>query len=182
MEVDVKSFYKILAPRISALITTVDSDGRVNAAPFSFLMPVSMDPPFLAFACGHGKDTLLNVRETKEFVVNLPPKNILKKLYICNERFPREVNELEKANLTPEKSKEVKPPRIKECFAWLECKLEFEREDGDHVLLVGRVITTEIKDDFLNEDGSMDVAKTKLLLHISGKEFMVAERIVKVRD
>ncbi len=127
MEVKPSDFYKILAPRITGLVTTIDSKGNGNAAPFSFLMPISFQPPFLAFACGHGKDTLLNCRETKEFVVNLPSEEILQQVWKCSEKFPRGVNELEKANLTEKKSKKVKVPRVKECFAWFECKFEFEK-------------------------------------------------------
>ncbi|MEM4347882.1 MAG: flavin reductase family protein [Candidatus Altiarchaeota archaeon] len=174
MEVKPENFYKILAPRITALITTIDSKDRINAAPFSFIMPISFQPPFLTFSCGHGKDTLLNVRETKEFVVNLPSEEILEKVLRCSERFPRGVSELERVGLTAEKAKKIKPPRVKECFAWLECKFEFEKEFGDHVLIVGKVLCAEVKDNFL------DVKKAKLPLHITGREFAIANRAVKV--
>lgn len=174
MEIKTENFYKILAPRITALITTIDFDNRVNAAPFSFIMPISFQPPFLAFACGHGKDTLLNVIETKEFVVNLPSEEILDKVFKCGEKFPRGVNELEKVNLTSEKSKKVKVSRVKECFAWIECKLEFEKDFGDHVLIVGKVLYAEIKDEYIK------IEKAKLPLHITGREFAIAERVVKV--
>jgi flavin reductase (DIM6/NTAB) family NADH-FMN oxidoreductase RutF len=184
MELETKNFYKVLAPRTSVLITTIDLKGRVNAAPFSFIMPISMKPPLLTFACGHGKDTLLNTIETKEFVVNIPSKEILKELWICNEKFPIEVNELEKANLTEEKAKKVKPPRIKECFCWFECILRFQKELGDHILIVGEVVHVEIKDKaFLKPNGNLNLEKVKPLLHLGGKEFSIPdEEVLKVLD
>ncbi len=179
MEIKAGNFYKVLAPRPTVIITTIDKNGNVNAAPFSFVMPVSMNPALVAFASGHGKHTLGNVRETKEFVVNIPPEKILKKLLITAENFPKGVNELEKAGLTEKKSKLVKPPCIEECIAWFECELEFEKTAGDHVIVVGRVVNAEIADGFMKENGNLDVKKAKPLLHLGGNEFAVPERIIE---
>lgn len=182
MEMELKKFYKILAPRIAVLITSIDEKGRVNAAPFSFVMPVSIEPPLLAFACAPERDTFFNIIETKEFVVNLPSREILQKLWKCSEKFPRGVNELEKASLTEEKSKEVRPPRIKECFAWFECKLTFHKEFGDHVLILGEVVDADIKNpSFLKPNGNLDVGKVKPLFHLGKEEFSIpSEEVLKV--
>ena len=100
----------------------------------------------------------------------------LQKIFSCDEKLKRGENELVKAGLTEEKSKEVTPPKVKECFAWLECKFIEEKLVGDHVLLLGEVVAAGIKDEFVDSGGNVDIEKTKLLLHISRKDFAVADR------
>ena len=180
MKIDTKRFYRVLAPRPAVLISTVDGKGKVNAAPFSFVMPVSMNPPLLAFSAGHDRDTLANIMETGEFVVNIPPEEILDKLWICSKGFPRGVNELGEAGLTAKESERVKPPHVEECIAWLECKLEFEKDAGDHVIVVGKVLDAGVREGILKENGNLDVKKARALMHLGGTEFAVAERAVNV--
>ncbi len=179
MKLEKEKFYRILAPRPAVLITTIDKEGRINAAPFSFVMPVSSNPPLVAFASALPRDTLSNIRETGEFVINMPSEGILDKLWICSEKLPKGISEIEKASLSEIKSNIVLVPRIEESFGWLECVLEFEKEAGDHIIVVGRVVDVEVKDIFWREE-KLDVPKAKPLLHITGKDFVVAERVVKV--
>jgi flavin reductase (DIM6/NTAB) family NADH-FMN oxidoreductase RutF len=173
MRLNLGKYYKALAPRITVLVTTVDAQGRVNAAPFSFFTPVSMEPPLLALGLKSGSDTVANIRETKEFVVNLPTMEILKQVWDCSESFPKGVNELEKTKLTEVKSNKVKSPRVAECIAWFECKLEWIKEAGDHSLVVGRVLEAEARDDCMKKNGNLDVEKAGVLMHVGGREFSV---------
>jgi flavin reductase (DIM6/NTAB) family NADH-FMN oxidoreductase RutF len=117
--------YKLLVstvvPRPIALATTVDAEGRVNAAPFSFFNAVSSVPPVVVLgnspgdSAGDGwKDTERNIRDTGEFVVNLVDEALAERMNICDVAFPTGINELEKAELHPVASVEVKPPRIAE--------------------------------------------------------------------
>lgn len=177
MNLSLEKFYKAFAPRVTVLVTTVDSKGRVNAAPFSFAMPVSMNPPLLALGLNPKNDTIANIKETKEFVVNIPSSEILKQVWGCSEDFPRGVNELEKTGLTEVKSSKVKPPRVKECLAWFECSLEWIKEAGDHTLVVGKVLEAEVKDEFVKKDGNLDTVKAKVLMHVGSREFNTPERV-----
>jgi len=177
MKLSPDKFYKAFAPRVTVLVTTIDSQGRVNAAPFSFAMPVSMNPPMLALGLNPKNDTITNIKETKEFVVNLPAKDILERVWGCSESFPRGVNELEKTGLTESKPVKVKPPRVKECFAWFECKLEWIKEAGDHALVVGRVIEAEAKDEYMKKNGNLDTEKAGVLMHVGGKEFNIPKGV-----
>lgn len=178
MELATTRFYKAIAPRVTALVTTVDKEGNINAAPFSFVSPVSMEPPLVMVSCGHGKDTLNNVRDTKEFVLNIPTEDILNQVYRCGGKFPSEANELEEVGLTAEDSATVKPPRVRECIAWFECRLEAEHETGDHVMLIGRVLMAEVRDELLKDNANLDIEKANVLQHIGGIEFAVPKRVV----
>ncbi len=180
MRLELRNFYKAIAPRPVVLISTIDGNGKVNAAPFSFVMPVSLDPPLLAFASAHDRDTLDNIRETGEFVVNIPSRGILKNLWICAKKFPKGINEIERSGLTEKPSERVKPPRIMECVAWFECKLVNESDAGDHVILLGEVLAAEAIDGIINEKGNLDIRSVDIPMHLGGSEFAIPGEIVNV--
>jgi flavin reductase (DIM6/NTAB) family NADH-FMN oxidoreductase RutF len=177
VELEEVNFYELMSPRPIALISTVDSQGRPNAAPFSFVSPISTRPPLVAFAAAPQRHTLANIRETGEFVINIVPEELLEAQWICAKAFDKGVDEIKESGLTEISSKEVKPPRIEECLGWLECRFEFERETGNHVLVVGRVVQAEGKAEFL-EKGRLDIPRARPLLHVWGRRFVAAERTI----
>jgi flavin reductase (DIM6/NTAB) family NADH-FMN oxidoreductase RutF len=174
MEIEPKNFFKFLAPRPVALVTTVDSEGFVNAAPVSFMMPVSMQPALIAISVSPEKETMSNIRATKSFVINIPSEDLLSKLWICSQSFPPKVDELKKAGLTAVLAAKGKPPLVQECIVWFECDLEYEKPAGDHILVMGRVRDVTVKNDIIAKDGSIDISKAKSLMHIGGAKFTVA--------
>lgn len=178
MEAKLTSWYRILAPRPVVLVSTVNSKGVSNAAPFSFVMPVSFKPPLIGFASSPAHDTAKNIQETKDFVINLPSLKILKNLWTCADEFPSNVSEFKKANLTEEKSSKVKSPGIKECFARFECRLSNQFEVGDHIIFVGEVLKTDIMPDYI-KNGKYLVEKSNVLMHIGEEEFGLLGKIVK---
>ncbi|MBI5681418.1 MAG: flavin reductase family protein [Methanobacterium sp.] len=178
-EIGTENAYRILAPRPTIIVTTINKKGEVNAAPFSFTMPVSMNPPLIAFASVTSHDTYKNIAEVDEFVVNIPNENILKELWITGEKFPYGINEIEKANLTPKSSKKVSPPGIDECVACIECKVHWIKKAGDHDIIVGEVLDVSIQSDSLKE-GLLDVKKVKPILHLGGMNFVVGDHLKKV--
>src|SRR6202046_2627419 len=128
MELDIENKYSdqaygllasLVTPRPIAFVTTLSPDGKVNAAPFSFFNLMGANPPILAFAPGDRddgtpKDTVLNIRSTHEFVVNLVDEALAQAMNQCAASLPYGDNELESAGLHPAASTSVKPPRIAE--------------------------------------------------------------------
>ncbi|MFZ3063043.1 MAG: flavin reductase family protein [Actinomycetota bacterium] len=180
MELEGGLFYRAMAPRLTVLVSTVDAKGNSNAAPFSFVMPVSAHPPLVAIASAHTRHTLENIRETKQFVLNVPSAEIVDPLWECSKSLPKGVSEIKVSGLTEEPSKVVKPPRIAECISWFECELVWEKEAGDHVVIVGRVVKADVRDRLFSE-GRFDFAEARTLMHVTGKKFAVAEREVNAR-
>jgi len=180
MDIKITGFHELLAPRFTSLISTIDKDGRSNAAPFSLVSPISFDPPLVFFSAAPKRHTLANVRETGEFVLNVVPETLLDKLWICSKPFDKGVNEIAKAGLTERKSKIVKPPSVEECAGWIECQFEWEKEAGDHIIVVGKVVHAECRDEYASEN-TFDVAKAKPLLHIRGKGFAAPDRVREVK-
>jgi len=113
----------IVAPRPIGWISSVDLQGRVNLAPYSFFNAVCENPPIVAFSSSSRKDTQNNVEATGEFVVNLATKSLAENMNASSASVPHEVNEFELARLTPAPCRLVKPPRVADSPAALECKL-----------------------------------------------------------
>jgi len=117
-----------VAPRPIAWVSTLSASGQPNLAPFSFFNCVCVDPPLLAFAPGlrtprdvnsiHGepKDTLHNIRETREFVVNVVTYDLREPMNVTSGEYDRAVNEFELAKVTPQPSQLVRPPRVGACW------------------------------------------------------------------
>jgi len=121
------------------LVTTVGGDGSVNAAPHSWVTVVDYNPPQLLFSVNTKHDTYRNVLETKEFVVNIPSADMIREIWITQKHFPYGTNELQEAGLTPLPSEKVKPPRIKECKAHIECKVLWTKTIGSTCLVLGNI-------------------------------------------
>ena len=144
------------SPGILGIITTIDSAGRVNAAAFGTVVRVVHNPVQIAFTTGTtGKDTYQNIKETGEFVVNLPSfeRSILEKVCIVGLPFAPGVNELEKAGLTSLPSRIVKPPRIKECPRNFECEVVWTKEWINRVMIVGNVVAASVDADCVDDEG-----------------------------
>lgn len=147
--------YMILAglvtPRPIALVTTMDPEGRVNAAPFSFFNVLGDSPPIVGICPGDRepgvpKDTARNIRLTHEFVVNLVDEAIAMQMNLCASSLPPGENELVMAGLTTAASSAVKPPRIQEAPASLECRSHSILEIGDNRLIIGEVLRVHVRE------------------------------------
>jgi flavin reductase (DIM6/NTAB) family NADH-FMN oxidoreductase RutF len=106
----------------AVIITTVRKDGSINAASYSRFSIVDYNPPRVLFSTNIKRDTYRNALATREFVLNFPSVNLLKQIWITSKHFPYGVSELEKAGLASFPSEKVKPPRIREYKAHIECK------------------------------------------------------------
>ena len=164
MELDLEKEYadraypilsNLVTPRPIALVTTLSKDGKINAAPFSFFNVLGANPPLVAFTPGDRedgtpKDTARNVRSTHEFVVNLVDEAIAEGMNQCAAGIPYGENELIRAGLTAAPSTVVKPPRIAEAPASLECVEWGTLQIGGNRVVLGIVKRIHIRDEFFD--------------------------------
>lgn len=141
----------LVTPRPIALTTTIDESGRVNAAPFSFFNVLGDSPPIVGICpgdrpSGEPKDTARNIRSTLEFVVNLVDEAIAQQMSACAASLPFGENELLHAGLTAAPCEAVKPPRILEAPASLECRHHSTIEIGGNRLIIGEVLRVHVRD------------------------------------
>ncbi len=148
------SIYKIMigsiVPRPIGWISSVDEEGCPNLAPFSFFNAVCPNPPTVLFCplirgTDHQpKDTLRNVRQTGEFVVNIVTRALAEAMNVTSTEFPAQVDEFQAAGLTPAPSVVVRPPRVAESPIHYECKLdqvvEIGSQPGAGSIVIGRVV------------------------------------------
>ena len=151
----------LVAPRPIAWITSIDLAGRINAAPFSAYNYVGIDPPIVAVGVGNrpgpgvvGKDTAQNIRNTREFVINVVNEALAQAMVTCAVDFPPGVNELEIAGLKTVPSSIVSVPRIMEAPASLECREITTMEIGNSRVILGQVVAIHVKDEFIDPAGS----------------------------
>jgi len=175
-----------VAPRPVAWVSTISASGNFNLAPFSFFNAVCVDPPLLAFAPGlrqpkqpeasHGeaKDTLRNIRETKEFVVNIVTYELREAMNVTSGEYDASVNEFELAKLTPQPSKIVRPPRVAESPVSFECRLhqiiDFSSAPTSGSLVIGQIVSIHVKDANL-EDGRLDRNSLDLIGRMGGMQY-----------
>jgi flavin reductase (DIM6/NTAB) family NADH-FMN oxidoreductase RutF len=169
--VDNKSYFKILAPRTTVLVTTTDPKGRPDVSPFSFVSPVSFDPPLLMIAVGLNKHSYWNIMQKKEFVVNIPTESMLDKIWVAGEKWDSEVSKIERAGFKTEKSERVSPPWLSECVASMECYVEDAKKYGDHIIIIGKVEKIHVNQEFLDEEGRLKADLVRNPLHISDNVF-----------
>jgi flavin reductase (DIM6/NTAB) family NADH-FMN oxidoreductase RutF len=161
-------FKSLVVPRPIGWITTLSPEGDVNLAPFSFFNAVGDAPPLVAFAPQGRKpdrpikDSLANVEATGEFVCNLATYDLREQMTLTSAHLPAGADEMRAAGLTPLPSRLVKPPRVAESPAHLECRylqtVDLPAWDPAErqVLVIGEVVGVHI-DDRLIKDGRVDI-------------------------
>jgi flavin reductase (DIM6/NTAB) family NADH-FMN oxidoreductase RutF len=146
-------------PGILAVITTVDGQGRVNAAAFATCVRAVHQPLQISFVTyAEGTQTYRNICETGQFVVNLPGfrKELLEKVCTVGLPFDQGVNEIEQAGLTALPATRVGPPRIAECGRHFECELVWTKEWLGRVVIMGNVVAASADDGSTDQEGFID--------------------------
>ena len=167
-----------IVPRPIALVSTTSKDGNNNVAPFSYFNGVCSNPPTIMFAParrgwdGHEKDTLINIRNNQEFVINIVSESFAEKMVKCSTDFDPNIDEFQVSGLTPESSSKVSPPKVKESKINLECKLDQIVEIGDGragsgFVVLGTIVLFHIDDD-IYEDGHILLDKLEPLGRLAG--------------
>lgn len=147
-----------IVPRPIALVTTVDTEGRANAAPFSFFNCMSSTPPLLVLGLenrgpGTRKDTHRNIHDTREFVIHLVDEALAERMNVMATDFGPEVNELAEAGVTAVPSEGVCPPRIAEAPVAFECRLVQSVDLGDNRSIeIGEVLHAHVRDGLVDPE------------------------------
>ena len=168
----------VIAPRPIAWVSTVSAAGRGNLAPFSFFQGVTSNPPTLMFVPvndrhGQPKDTVRNIREVPEFVVNVVPYALAEPMNATAATLPYGESEFEKCGIASTPSVRVRPPRVAAAPVAFECTLHQIVDIGEgplaaHVVF-GRIHLVHVSDAVLGADGQVDPAKIDLIGRMSGE-------------
>ena len=176
--------YKLLIgsilPRPIAFVSTVNSDGLSNLAPYSFFTGVCSTPltvcfcPSIRGSDGQKKDTLLNIEANGEFVIQLVTEDIVERMNITAAEYPPEISEFEKAGFTPIPSTKIKPPRVKESPLQMECKLNqivtIAEGVGGGSIVIGTVVAIHV-DESIYDAGRIVTSKLKPVGRLAGTSY-----------
>ncbi len=159
-DIDYSDVYKLLigaiVPRPIAWVSSMDTDGRLNLAPYSFFTAVCPNPPLVVFCANirridsQAKDTLRNIEATGEYVINIVNESNAAAMNITSTEAPADIDEFDLAGLTPISSVLVKPPRVAESPVSFECKLhqivKIGDQPGQGSMIIGQVIYFHVDD------------------------------------
>ena len=176
-------FKAIVAPRPIGWITSVDADGRINLAPYSFFNGVNSRPPLVMFASEGRKDSVTNIEATGEFVCNLATWDLREAMNATSAPLAHGVNEMERAGLTAGPSRLVRAPRVAEAPCALECRLlriltldDLAGRPTDCHVVFGQVVGVHIDDHFI-KDGLLDTAAMQPIARCGYDEYAAVESV-----
>lgn len=182
--------YKLLAgtilPRPIAFVSTQDTQGIRNLAPFSFFTVASANPPIVVFCpmfrpsnakqLPSTKDTLANITATKEFVLNIVSEEFVDKMNQAAAEVLPDVDEWQLSGLTPIASELVAPPRVGESRMQMECRLVQLVSASDKplggMLVLGEVLRFHVADEIINEELSIDPEKLNAVGRMAGSTYI----------
>lgn len=139
----------LVVPRPIAWISTVSKDGVRNLAPYSHFTNCSTNPPIVLFSSTGIKDTLRNIQETGEFVINVVTHHVRQKMRITAAEWPSEADEISKAGLSTLPSGFVRPERVKEAHASMECRLRTVMPMGSAYVVFGDVLCFHVAEEIM---------------------------------
>ena len=189
-DLDIKSVYHLLisgiSPRPIALVGSMDNKGFSNLAPFSFFNAFGANPPIIGFSpalsgrTGLPKDTLLNIKETKEFTVSIVNSDIVEQISLSSCEFDRNTDEFIKSGLTKIESKKIKPYGVLESHFIMECKLydiiELGSKPASGNLILGEVIHFNVAESILNDNNQIDPYKLDPIARNGGNWYTEAKK------
>ncbi len=173
-------FKALVTPRPIGWVSTIGADGVLNLAPYSFFNAVSDRPPYVMFSSGGRKDTLRNVLASGEFTCSIAGWALRDAMNLSSATVAPGVDEFALAGLTPAPSRFVKPPRVAQAHAALECTLWQTLDvpphkpgaESSYTVVFGRVVGIYI-DDAVIEDGQVRTALIRPLARLGYMDFSV---------
>lgn len=162
--------YHLLHPKMAFFLTSIGKKGRPNVMTCAWATPVSEEPPIVIVCVSKESYTAELVRQTKEFVINIPTKKFLKALWICGKASGSDTDKFKKAGLKIIKAKKVKVPLIGDCVGYIECKLWKAVDAGECYAFFGKVLSAYADDKHIRE--GLWTSEAEIPLHLGGSKIV----------
>jgi len=179
-------FKAIVAPRPIGWISSLDAEGRLNLAPYSFFNAISDHPHIVMFSSYGEKDSATNIEATGEFVCSLATWDLREAMNHTAAAYPHGVSEAEKAGLEMAQSRAVKPPRVAAAPTALECRLlKTDRIAGldgawsGNIVVYGEVVSIYVDDAFIR-DGRFDLAAARPVARCGYLDYAVVTELFEM--
>ncbi|GAA0718099.1 flavin reductase family protein [Clostridium malenominatum] len=166
----------MLNPVPVVLVTSSNKEGKNNVFTVGWVGTACTRPPMITISIRPERLSYEYIKETKEFVVNLPPKSLVKEVDFCGVRSGKNIDKIKHLNLTLEDSEKVKVPGIKECPVALECKLKEIIPLGSHDLFLAEVLSVRVDEDLIDEKGKIHFQNGDLMCYSHGEYFPIPQK------
>lgn len=165
-----------LAP-VPVVLVSCGNEEKANITTIAWTGTLNSEPPLLYVSIRPGRFSYPIIKETQEFVVNIPDKKMVFATDFCGTKSGKNVDKFKEMKLTKTSAQVVKAPLIKECPINIECKLKEVKELGSHDMFIGEIVAVNADQDIINEKGKIDFQKLELLTYL-GSEYFIADQKV----
>jgi flavin reductase (DIM6/NTAB) family NADH-FMN oxidoreductase RutF len=162
--------YHLLHPKITFLLTSITKDGKPNVMTCAWATPVSDDPPIVIVCVSKEHYTTRLIKQTKEFIINIPARKLLKALWICGKISGRDTDKFKKVKLKITPAKKVKAPVISDCIGHIECKVWKIVEAGECYAIFGKVLSAYADDKYFQK--GLWTQEAQIPLHLGGSRMV----------
>jgi flavin reductase (DIM6/NTAB) family NADH-FMN oxidoreductase RutF len=166
-----------LFPCPVVLVTCVDSNGKPNIITLAWAGTVCSDPPTLGLGIRPHRYSYKLIEDSREFVVNIPNKDLLEKVDFCGMVSGKDVDKFSETGLTGTPAEKIKPPLIRECPASMECILRKIIPLGTHHLFLGEIVSVHLDEDILDDNGEIDFIRVAPFTYNDGEYWSLHKKI-----
>ena len=158
----------LLFPTPVVLVTCVNEAGKPNIITLAWVGVVNSDPPMIGISIRTERYSHACVKQSREFVVNLPSAEMVRKVDACGVLSGRETDKFSSMGWKQVTAQKVRPPLIDECPVQMECRVKQEISFGSHDLFLGEIVALHVKEEVQNEKGRIDILKVLPLVFCPG--------------
>lgn len=191
---EASAIYKLLTgsiiPRPIGWISTIDENGINNLAPFSYFNMIGDDPPHVIFSTRRdnntNKDTLNNVLNTKQFVVNMVTEELVEQMNATAQMVPSEVDEFQLVGVTPTSSTKIKPLRVQESPIQFECELVHHyflenHKQGGACIMIGRIVMMHFDEKVMLDNYKINMETYKPVSRLAGSNYSKIGEVFSIK-
>jgi flavin reductase (DIM6/NTAB) family NADH-FMN oxidoreductase RutF len=161
----------MLNPVPAVLITSKNKEGKVNVFTVGWIGTACTKPPMITVAIRPERLSYEYIKETSEFVVNLPPRDLVRSVDFCGVRSGKNIDKIKECNFILEESENVDVPGIKQCPVTLECKVSSITPLGSHDLFLAEILAIHVEENLIDTNGKIHLEKSDLICYSHGEYF-----------
>ena len=169
----------MLNPVPAVMVSVSDGNGKNNIITVAWAGTICTNPPMLSISVRPERYSYEMIKSTKEFVVNLTTKDLVRACDYCGVTSGRDVDKFEKMKLTPIKLPNVSVPGIEESPVNIECRVKKIEELGSHTMFIADVVGVTVDDEYMDEKGKFNINDTGLVMYSHGEYFVMGEKLGK---
>lgn len=168
----------ILNPVPVVLVTSMNNEGKTNVLTIGWVGTVCTRPPMVSISVRPERLSYDFIKETGEFVINLPSKDMVKKVDYCGVVSGKKIDKIKEMGFTLEKSEKVSVPSISECLVSMECRVKNVISLGSHDLFIAEVVSEKIDESIIDNNGKINLEQANLIAYSHGEYFPLHNKAV----